>query len=205
VVIFGLAAMGLPICCWALRDAFIRAEHFWARQFTPLHLLTRWHCLTLVFSHGDGTELGVGWITIHKKERISSYICFAFYADVFISLLYRNQTDRRGQRLAGHSSLLITAFWPDAPGRWPPLAVPVNWPCLHGGILAVLKVSRSTFGRTAFAVRDNWRGSTLWRHRLQPEFKSRAMFGVVTGLAGALHAAVMNIAPLSNARNRTSE
>ena len=70
----------------------------------------------------------------------------------------------------------------------------------------LLKVSRSSFGRTLLAVRDNEERAAAIGYNLKLlKLQAFVISGVVTGLAGALHAMMTGIAPLSNAEYHTSE
>ena len=70
----------------------------------------------------------------------------------------------------------------------------------------LLKVSRSTFGRTLLAVRDNEERAAAIGYNLKLlKLQAFVISGAVTGLAGALHAMMTGLAPLSNAEYHTSE
>jgi branched-chain amino acid transport system permease protein len=70
----------------------------------------------------------------------------------------------------------------------------------------LLKVSRSTFGRTLLAVRDNEERAGAIGYNLKLlKLQAFVISGAVTGLAGALHAMMTGIAPLANAEYHTSE
>jgi branched-chain amino acid transport system permease protein len=70
----------------------------------------------------------------------------------------------------------------------------------------LLKVSRSTFGRTLLAVRDNEERAAAIGYNLRLlKLQAFVISGAVTGLAGALHAMMTGLAPLSNAEYHTSE
>jgi len=67
-------------------------------------------------------------------------------------------------------------------------------------------VSRSTFGRTLLAVRDNEERAAAIGYNLRLlKLQAFVISGAVTGLAGALHAMMTGLAPLSNAEYHTSE
>jgi branched-chain amino acid transport system permease protein len=70
----------------------------------------------------------------------------------------------------------------------------------------MLRVSHSVFGRTLLAIRDNEARAAAVGYDVR-RFKLVAFVvsGAVTGLAGALHAMMTGIAPLSNIDYHTSE
>lgn len=70
----------------------------------------------------------------------------------------------------------------------------------------MLRVSHSVFGRTLLAIRDNEARAAAVGYDVK-RFKLAAFVvsGAVTGLAGALHAMMTGIAPLSNIDYHTSE
>jgi branched-chain amino acid transport system permease protein len=70
----------------------------------------------------------------------------------------------------------------------------------------MLRVSHSIFGRTLLAIRDNEARAAAVGYDVK-RFKLAAFVvsGAVTGLAGALHAMMTGIAPLSNIDYHTSE
>jgi branched-chain amino acid transport system permease protein len=70
----------------------------------------------------------------------------------------------------------------------------------------MLRVSHSIFGRTLLAIRDNETRAAAVGYDVK-RFKLMAFVvsGAVTGLAGALHAMMTGIAPLSNIDYHTSE
>jgi branched-chain amino acid transport system permease protein len=68
------------------------------------------------------------------------------------------------------------------------------------------QVSRSTFGRTLLAVRDNEERAAAIGYNLKLlKLQAFVISGAITGLAGALHAMMTGIAPLANAEYHTSE
>lgn len=68
------------------------------------------------------------------------------------------------------------------------------------------RVAQSTFGQTLLAIRDNEaRASALGYNVRAFKLAAFAISGAVTGLAGALHALLTGIAPLSNIEYHVSE
>jgi branched-chain amino acid transport system permease protein len=77
---------------------------------------------------------------------------------------------------------------------------------LFCGVLAAAPRLRSVFGRTLLAVRDNEERAAAVGYDLRLlKLQAFVISGAVTGLAGALHAMMTGIAPLSNAEYHTSE
>jgi branched-chain amino acid transport system permease protein len=149
----------------------------------------------------------VGWVAIRQKGTYFVMLTLAF-AQMFYFIAY-TATGLTG----GDNGLLdiprpsITAF---GQTLWP-----LTSPWQFYGFVAVifiiafwllLKVSRSTFGRTLLAVRDNEERAGAIGYNLKVlKLQAFVISGVVTGLAGALHAMMTGIAPLSNAEYHTSE
>ncbi|VVE71548.1 ABC transporter permease [Pandoraea pnomenusa] len=70
----------------------------------------------------------------------------------------------------------------------------------------LLRVADSVFGRTLLAIRDNEaRAAAIGYHVKTFKLVAFAISGAVTALAGALHALMTGIAPLSNIEYHTSE
>ncbi|MFK0377094.1 branched-chain amino acid ABC transporter permease [Pandoraea sp. NPDC090278] len=70
----------------------------------------------------------------------------------------------------------------------------------------LLRVADSVFGRTLLAIRDNeTRAAAIGYHVKTFKLVAFAISGAVTALAGALHALMTGIAPLSNIEYHTSE
>ncbi len=149
----------------------------------------------------------VGWFSIRQRGTYFVMLTLAF-GQMFYFLAYTTP-DLTG----GDNGLL------DIPR--PPLAlfgenlVPLASPWQYYGFVAVLfliafwllmRVSHSVFGRTLLAIRDNEARAAAVGYDVQ-RFKLMAFVisGAVTGLAGALHALMTGIAPLSNIDYHTSE
>jgi hypothetical protein len=111
VVIFGLAARCNLLLGFTGR---FHLGGIFLGSVTPLHLLTRWHCLPVVFSHDGRAGCGVD---IHKKTYF--VMLLSICADVLFNCLH---TDWGRDNGLLDIPLLITSFWPDALA-WPPLAV----------------------------------------------------------------------------------
>lgn len=163
--------------------------------------------LTLAVVAGALGAAIVGWVAIRQKGTYFVMLTLAF-AQMFYFVAY-TATGITG----GDNGLL------DIPR--PSLSVfghvlwPLASPWQFYGFVAVifmtafwllLKVSRSTFGRTLLAVRDNEERAGAIGYNLKLlKLQAFVISGAVTGLAGALHAMMTGIAPLANAEYHTSE
>jgi len=213
VLIFGLAAMGCNLLLgFTGLLSFGQGIFFGLGSYTIALTLTRWPlpmpvALVLAMVMGGLGAAIVGWIAIRQKGTYFVMLTLAF-AQMFYFIAY-TATGLTG----GDNGLLdiprpsITAF---GQTLWP-LVTPWQF---YGFVAVVfmvafwllLKVSRSTFGRTLLAVRDNEERAGAIGYNLKVlKLQAFVISGVVTGLAGALHAMMTGIAPLSNAEYHTSE
>lgn len=213
VLIFALAAMGCNLLLgFTGLLSFGQGIFFGLGSYTLALTLTRWPLpmpLALVLATAMGA-LGaavVGWVAIRQRGTYFVMLTLAF-AQMFYFIAY-TATGLTG----GDNGLLdiprpsLTAF---GQTLWP-LASP--WQ--YYGFVAVLflaafwlllRVSRSIFGRTLLAVRDNEERAGAIGYDLKLlKLQAFVISGAVTGLAGALHAMMTGIAPLSNAEYHTSE
>ena len=213
VLIFGLAAMGCNLLLgFTGLLSFGQGIFFGLGSYTIALTLTRWPLpmpvalATAMVMGGLGAAL-VGWVAIRQKGTYFVMLTLAF-AQMFYFIAY-TATGLTG----GDNGLLdiprpsITAF---GQTLWP-----LTSPWQFYGFVAVVfmvafwllvKVSRSTFGRTLLAVRDNEERAGAIGYNLKIlKLQAFVISGVVTGLAGALHAMMTGIAPLSNAEYHTSE
>lgn len=213
VLIFGLAAMGCNLLLgFTGLLSFGQGIFFGLGSYTIALTLTRWPlpmplALALAVVVGALGAAIVGWVAIRQKGTYFVMLTLAF-AQMFYFVAY-TATGITG----GDNGLL------DIPR--PSLSVfghvlwPLNSPWQFYGFIAVifmlafwllLKVSRSTFGRTLLAVRDNEERAGAIGYNLKLlKLQAFIISGAVTGLAGALHAMMTGIAPLSNAEYHTSE
>ncbi|CDS52960.1 Branched-chain amino acid transport system permease protein LivM (TC 3.A.1.4.1) [Polaromonas sp. CG9_12] len=213
VLIFGLAAMGCNLLLgFTGLLSFGQGIFFGLGSYTIALTLTRWPlpmplALTLAVVAGALGAAVVGWVAIRQKGTYFVMLTLAF-AQMFYFVAY-TATSITG----GDNGLL------DIPR--PSLAIfgHVLWPLtsawqFYGFVAAIfmvafwllLKVSRSTFGRTLLAVRDNEERAGAIGYNLKLlKLQAFVISGAVTGLAGALHAMMIGIAPLSNAEYHTSE
>ena len=195
VLIFALAAMGCNLLL----------------GYTGL-TLTRWPlpmplALALAMAVGALGAAIVGWVAIRQRGTYFVMLTLAF-AQMFYFIAY-SATGLTG----GDNGLLdiprpsITVF---GQTLWP-LATPWQYYSFVAVVFLVafgllLKVSNSIFGRTLLAVRDNEERAGAIGYNLQRlKLQAFVISGAVTGLAGALHAMMTGIAPLSNAEYHTSE
>ncbi|WP_173025313.1 branched-chain amino acid ABC transporter permease [Acidovorax sp. SRB_14] len=213
VLIFGLAAMGCNLLLGHTGLlSFGQGIFFGLGSYTIALTLTRWPlpmplALALAVAMGALGAALVGWIAIRQRGTYFVMLTLAF-AQMFYFLAYSFSG------LTGGDNGLM-----DIPR--PALAVagltlwPLASPWQYYGFVAVVflgafwllqKVSGSVFGRTLLAVRDNEEraGAIGYNLRLL-KLQAFVISGAVTGLAGALHAMMTGIAPLSNAEYHTSE
>lgn len=213
VLIFGLAAMGCNLLLgFTGLLSFGQGIFFGLGSYTIALTLTRWPlpmpvALVLAMVMGGLGAAIVGWIAIRQKGTYFVMLTLAF-AQMFYFIAY-TATGLTG----GDNGLLdiprpsITAF---GHTLWS-LTSPWQFYSFVAMIFMVafwllLKVSRSTFGRTLLAVRDNEERAGAIGYNLKVlKLQAFVISGVVTGLAGALHAMMTGIAPLSNAEYHTSE
>ena len=213
VLIYGLAAMGCNLLLgFTGLLSFGQGIFFGLGSYTLALTLTRWPlpmplALLLAMVMGALGAAVVGWVAIRQKGTYFVMLTLAF-AQMFYFIAYT------ATGLTGGDNGLMDIPRPSitALGRtlWP-LTSPWQF---YGFVAAVfmvafwllLKVSRSTFGRTLLAVRDNEERAGAIGYNLKLlKLQAFVMSGAGTGLAGALHAMMTGIAPLANAEYHTSE
>lgn len=149
----------------------------------------------------------VGWFSIRQRGTYFVMLTLAF-GQLFYFLAYTTPD------LTGGDNGLLDIPRP-ALGLFGKALVPLTSPWQYYGFVAVLflvvfwllmRVSHSVFGRTLLAIRDNEARAAAVGYDVK-RFKLMAFVisGAVTGLAGALHALMTGIAPLSNIDYHTSE
>ena len=213
VLIFGLAAMGCNLLLgYTGLLSFGQGIFFGLGSYTIALPLTRWPlpmplALAAAVAMGALGAAFVGWIAIRQRGTYFVMLTLAF-AQMFYFLAYSFPG------LTGGDNGLL-----DIPR--PSIAVagltlwPLASPWQYYGFVATVflvafwllqRVSGSIFGRTLLAVRDNEEraGAIGYNLRLL-KLQAFVISGAVTGLAGALHAMMTGIAPLSNAEYHTSE
>lgn len=149
----------------------------------------------------------VGWFSIRQRGTYFVMLTLAF-GQLFYFLAYTTPD------LTGGDNGLLDIPRP-ALGLFGKTIVPLTSPWQYYGFVAVvflvvfwllMRVSHSVFGRTLLAIRDNEARAAAVGYDVK-RFKLMAFVisGAVTGLAGALHALMTGIAPLSNIDYHTSE
>lgn len=213
VLIFGLAAMGCNLLLgFTGLLSFGQGIFFGLGSYTIALTLTRWPlpmpvALALAMVIGGLGAAVVGWVAIRQKGTYFVMLTLAF-AQMFYFIAYT------ATGLTGGDNGLLDIPRPSITvlGKtlWP-LTTPWQFYGFVATIFMVafwllLKVSRSTFGRTLLAVRDNEERAGAIGYNLKVlKLQAFVISGAVTGLAGALHAMMTGIAPLSNAEYHTSE
>jgi branched-chain amino acid transport system permease protein len=149
----------------------------------------------------------VGWFSIRQRGAYFVMLTLAF-GQMFYFLAYTTPD------LTGGDNGLLDIPRPALSILGQPL-VSIASPWQYYAFVAVLfliafwlmlRVSHSVFGRTLLAIRDNEARAAAVGYDVK-RFKLAAFVvsGAVTGLAGALHAMMTGIAPLSNIDYHTSE
>lgn len=149
----------------------------------------------------------VGWFSIRQRGANFVMLTLAF-GQMFYFLAYTTPD------LTGGDNGLLDIPRPALSSFGQPL-VSIASPWQYYAFVAVLfviafwlmqRVSHSVFGRTLLAIRDNEARAAAVGYDVK-RFKLAAFVvsGAVTGLAGALHAMMTGIAPLSNIDYHTSE
>ncbi|WP_248324196.1 MULTISPECIES: branched-chain amino acid ABC transporter permease [unclassified Caballeronia] len=149
----------------------------------------------------------VGWFSIRQRGAYFVMLTLAF-GQMFYFLAYTTP------ELTGGDNGLLDIPRPALSLLGQPL-VSIASPWKYYAFVAVLfliafwlmlRVSHSIFGRTLLAIRDNEARAAAVGYDIR-RFKLAAFVvsGAVTGLAGALHAMMTGIAPLSNIDYHTSE
>jgi branched-chain amino acid transport system permease protein len=213
VLIFGLAAMGCNLLLgFTGLLSFGQGIFFGLGSYTIALTLTRWPlpmplALVLAMLMGAVGAALVGWVAIRQKGTYFVMLTLAF-AQMFYFIAYTATGLTGGDNglldiprpsliALGHTLLSLTSPWQ-----------------FYGFVAAVFllafgllqQVSRSTFGRTLLAVRDNEERAAAIGYNLKLlKLQAFVISGAVTGLAGALHAMMTGIAPLANAEYHTSE
>ncbi len=213
VLIFGLAAMGCNLLLgFTGLLSFGQGIFFGLGSYTIAIMLTRLQlpmplALLLATLMGAVGAALVGWIAIRQRGTYFVMLTLAF-AQMFYFIAYTATGLTGGDNglmdiPRPNLSILGTDLW----------VLTSQWQFY--GFVAVLfmatfwllqKVSRSTFGRTLLAVRDNEERAAAIGYNLKLlKLQAFVISGAVTGLAGGLHSMMTGLAPLSNAEYHTSE
>ncbi len=213
VLIYALAAMGCNLLLgFTGLLSFGQGVFFGLGSYTIALTLTRWPlpmplALLLAMLMGALGAAVVGWVAIRQKGTYFVMLTLAF-AQMFYFIAYTATGITGGDNglldiprpsivVLGHTLWSLASPWQ-----------------FYGFVAAAFllafwllqKVSRSTFGRTLLAVRDNEERAGAIGYNLKLlKLQAFVISGAVTGLAGALHAMMTGIAPLSNAEYHTSE
>jgi branched-chain amino acid transport system permease protein len=151
---------------------------------------------------GASAATAVGWLSIRRQGVYFVMLTLAF-SQLFYFLAYTFSN------LTGGDNGLLNVPRPQIGTR----ALADPW--AYYGFVAVLflalfaalqRVALSTFGRTLLAIRDNEaRASAIGFPVRAFKVAAFAISGAVTALAGALHAMLIGVAPLSNIEYHASE
>ncbi|HEX6364293.1 MAG TPA: branched-chain amino acid ABC transporter permease [Albitalea sp.] len=213
VLVFGLAAMACNLLLgYTGLLSFGQGIFFGLGSYTVALALTRWPlpmplALLAAVAMGALGAAVVGWVSIRQKGTYFVMLTLAF-AQAFYFLAYSLPDLTGGDNgllnvpRPSLSAMGMTLWSLETPWQFygfvATLFVAVSW--------LLLKVSRSTFGRTLLAVRDNEERAAAIGYDLKLlKLQAFVISGAVTGLAGALHVMMTGIAPLSNAEYHTSE
>ena len=151
---------------------------------------------------GAATATAVGWLSIRRQGVYFVMLTLAF-SQLFYFLAYTFSD------LTGGDNGLLNVPRPALGGK--PLADPWAYYAYVAALFLVLfaalqRVALSTFGRTLLAIRDNEaRASAIGFPVRAFKVAAFAISGAVTAVAGALHAMLIGVAPLSNIEYHTSE
>jgi len=213
VLIYGLAAMGCNLLLgYTGLLSFGQGIFFGLGSYTGALLLTRWPlpmplALAAAAVIGAAGAAAVGWVSIRQKGTYFVMLTLAF-AQMFYFIAYT------ATGLTGGDNGLLDVPRPSlqALGHvfWP-LATPWQFYGFVAALFLVvfwllLRITSSTFGRTLLAVRDNPERAAAIGYDLKLlKLQAFVISGAVTGLAGALHAMMIGVAPLANAEYHTSE
>jgi len=213
VLIYGLAAMACNLLLgFTGLLSFGQGVFFGLGSYTIALTLTRWPlpmplALALAMLMGALGAALVGWVAIRQKGTYFVMLTLAF-AQMFYFIAYTAtgltggdsgllDIPRPSLAAFGHTLWTLTTPW-QFYGFVAALFVLTFW--------LLQQVSRSTFGRTLLAVRDNEERAGAIGYNLKLlKLQAFVISGAVTGLAGALHAMMTGIAPLANAEYHTSE
>jgi branched-chain amino acid transport system permease protein len=166
---------------------------------TPLPLAA---ALALAIAVGALVAAGVGWLSIRQQGVYFVMLTLAF-SQFFYFLAYTFDD------ITGGDNGLLNIPRPDIG----PLSLKSSWTyyafvaTIFLIVFAALqRVTSSTFGRTLLAIRDNEERARAIGFPVRIfKIAAFAISGAVTGLAGALHALLIGVAPLSSIDYHMSE
>jgi len=213
VLVFALAALGCNLLLgYAGLLSFGQGIFFGLGSYTAGLLLTRGGMPTLVALAAAGVVGAaaaalIGWFSIRQRGTYFVMLTLAF-GQMFYFLAYTTPSLTGGDNglfdvprpaltLLRHTLMPLASPW-QYYGFVAALFLLVFW--------LLLRLSRSVFGRTLLAIRDNEARAAAVGYDVK-RFKLVALVisGTVTALAGALYAVMTGIAPLSNIDYHTSE
>ena len=213
VLIFALAAVACNLLLgYAGLLSFGQGIFFGLGSYTIALLLTRWPlpmplALLCAIAMGALSAAIVGWIAIRQRG-----VYFVMLTLGLAQMVYFVAYSIPG--VTGGDNGLLDIPRPDIAlmghTLWP-LATPWQY---YGFVAVIfmlvfwlmLRAAHSIFGRTLLAVRDNQeRAAAIGYNLKQLKLLAFVISGAVTGLAGALHAMMTGVAPLSNVEYHTSE
>ncbi len=156
--------------------------------------------LTLVF--GALLAAAVGWLSIRRQGVYFVMLTLAF-SQLFFFLAY-TFSDLTG----GDNGLLDvprpSIFGSELTKAWSYYSFVAILFLVIFGVL--LRVTQSTFGRTLIAIRENEERAIAIGFPVKAfKVTAFAISGAVTALAGALHAMLIGVAPLTSIEHHTSE
>ncbi|KVN03229.1 MULTISPECIES: branched-chain amino acid ABC transporter permease [unclassified Burkholderia] len=213
VLVFALAALGCNLLLgYTGLLSFGQGVFFGLGSYAAGLVLTRGVpsvpvALAAAIALGAAAAALVGWFSIRQRGTYFVMLTLAF-GQLFYFVAYTTP------ELTGGDNGLLDIPRP-ALGALGRTLVPLDSPWQYYGFVAALfiaafwlmaRVSQSVFGRTLLAIRDNEARAAAAGYDVK-RFKLVAFVisGAVTGLAGALHALMTGIAPLSNSDYHTSE
>jgi branched-chain amino acid transport system permease protein len=214
VLVYALAALGCNLLLgFTGLLSFGQGIFFGLGSYTAGIVLTKLDgtpvtvALVAAIIAGAAAAALVGWFSIRQRGTYFVMLTLAF-GQMFYFLAYTTPN------LTGGDDGLLDIPRP-ALSLFGKTLVPLTSPWQYYGFVAVLfllafwvlmRVSHSVFGRTLLAIRDNEARAAAVGYDVR-RFKLMAFVisGAVTGLAGALHALMTGIAPLSNIDYHTSE
>ena len=211
VLVFALAALGCNLLLGYTGLLSFGQGIFFAGSYAAGLVLTH-GVASVTAALVAATVLGavaaalVGWFSIRQRGTYFVMLTLAF-GQLFYFLAYTTpdltggdngllDIPRPALSLFGHPLVSLESPWRYY-GFVAVLFVAVFW--------LLLRVSRSVFGRTLLAIRDNEARAAAGYDVKRFKLAAFVLSGAVTGLAGALHALMTGIAPLSNIDYHTSE
>lgn len=213
VLIFALAAMACNLLLgYAGLLSFGQGIFFGLGSYSIALFLTRWPlpmplALLCAIAIGALGAAVVGWIAIRQRGvyfvmltlGLAQMTYFVAYSTPELTGGDNGLLDipRPSITLMGHTLWSLASPW-QYYGFVAAIFMLVFW--------LMQRAAHSIFGRTLLAVRDNQeRAAAIGYNLKQLKLLAFVISGAVTGLAGALHAMMTGVAPLSDVEYHTSE